>query len=336
MPLPVVAEVVRSGFVEGCHTGSLVALRADGSRALDVGEPDREIFPRSANKPLQAVAMLRAGLVVEAEQLAVVAASHNGEDYHLGLVRQLLLDAGLPPAALLNTAGWPIFEPAAHARIRSGGGKDTLSQNCSGKHAGMLATCVANGWPIESYLQPAHPLQQAIRATVEDLTGATVAATGVDGCGAPLYAVPLTALARAFARLTMSNPSTPERRVADAMRAHPHAVGGTGRAVTRLMAELPGLLAKDGAEGVFVAATADGAAAAVKIADGAERAATPLLVVALTALGCAGEVLTELASTPVFGGGRRVGEVRSTLVGGDAGSARAAPGGSSSGLPLPK
>jgi len=311
--LPVVAEVVRSGFVEGSHTGSVIALAVDGSRVVDVGEPDAAVFPRSANKPVQALGMVRAGLTLDEEHLAVVAASHNGEDYHLRLVWEILAQYGLTPANLRNPAALPLFAPAAAALLRADGTADPLHQNCSGKHAGMLATCVVNGWPIEDYRDPDHPLQEALRATVADLAGLPVAATGVDGCGAPLFAIPLAGLARAFAALTTAPPGTPERRVADAMRMHPHAVGGTGRAVSRLMAGLPGLLAKDGAEGVFVAATADGAAAAVKIADGAERATVPVLVRALQALGCTGEVLAELAVTPVLGGGSRVGEIRPTL-----------------------
>ena len=317
VPVSVVAEVVRSGFVEGRHIGSAVAVRADGSVALSVGDPDRPIFPRSANKPLQAAAMVRCGLEVDDELLAVAAASHSGEVRHVNAVRRLLASAQLDARALANTAGLPLSSAAAAAHVRAGGGKDRVLQNCSGKHAAMLATCVINGWSLERYRDPAHPLQRRIRHTVEDLADEPVAATGVDGCGAPLFALSLVGLTRAFARLVTAAPGSAERRVADAMRAHPDVVGGTGRDVTALMRGLPGLLAKDGAEAVYAAATADGAAAAVKVEDGGDRARTPLLVTALRALGVDAPVLADYATSPVLGGGAVVGEVRIVLTAGE-------------------
>ena len=313
MSLPVLAEVVRSGFVEGHHAGSMLALRADGSRAVWLGRPDSPIFPRSANKPLQAVAMLRAGLDLDGELLAVAAASHSGEAYHLDVVRRLLASADLEPGMLGNTPGLPLDEPSARAAVRAGLEPAPLMQNCSGKHAAMLATCVVNGWPLGSYLDPEHPLQRRIGADVEELAGEAVAATGVDGCGAPLHAVSLSALARAFRRLVTAAAGSPQRRVADAMRAYPFVVGGTGRAATRLMSGIPGLLAKDAAEGVVVVATAVGEVVAVKIDDGAQRAATPVAVAGLRALGYRAEVLDDLAEWPILGGGRRVGQVRPVI-----------------------
>jgi L-asparaginase II len=174
----------------------------------------------------------------------------------------------------------------------------------------MLATCVAKGWPVAGYLAPEHPLQQAIRATIEELAGQRIEAVGVDGCGAPLFALSLRGLSRAFRALTQAEYGTPEHRVAAAMRAHPDVVGGPGRVVTRLMTGVPGLLAKDGAEGAFVAALPTGDVAAVKIADGASRAAGPVLVAALRTLGVDEPVLDELKTTPILGGGKPVGEVR--------------------------
>ncbi len=312
-PLPVLAEVVRSGFVESHHTGSAVALRADGSRALERGTPDAPVLPRSSNKPLQAVGMLRAGLDLDGELLAVVAASHSGEDRHLALVQQVLAGARLEPSALGNPPDLPLDERARTALLRAGGGPDTMHHNCSGKHAGMLATCVAAGWPTTGYLDPSHPLQLALRAMVEDLAGERISATAVDGCGAPMFALSLTGLARAFAGLATAAPDTPAGRVADAMRAHPEVVGGPGRDVTRLLAGVPGLVAKDGAEGVYAAALADGGSCAVKIEDGASRGRVPVLVALLRELGCSAPVLDELATLPVRGGGALVGEVRAVL-----------------------
>ena len=181
--------------------------------------------------------------------------------------------------------------------------------NCSGKHAAMLATCVLNSWPTESYLDPDHPLQLALRGTVAELTGDEVAATGVDGCGAPLFAVTLTGVARAFRALVLAEPGSAERRVADAMRAHPEWTAGTRREEYRLMAAVPGLLVKGGAEGVDAFALADGRAGAIKIDDGGARARTPATAAVLRALGCE-DVPDELATGPVLGGGGVVGEVR--------------------------
>lgn len=310
MSASLVAEVVRSGFPESRHTGSAIALRPDGATALAAGDPFGPVLPRSSVKPLQAVAMLRCGVNLSGVELAVAAASHDGEALHVELVRHILAAHGLDESALRNTPALPLSERAAYAVLRAGGGPDALQQNCSGKHAAMLAACVVNGWPLEGYLEPAHPVQQAVRETTEDLAGEPIAATTVDGCGAPQLAISLTGLARSFARLTAADPGTPERRVADAMRAHPEVVGGEARDVTRLMRGVPGLVAKDGAEAVYAAANADGAAAAVKVSDGGDRARTPFLVVALRALDIDAPVLDELAATPVFGGGVQVGEVR--------------------------
>jgi L-asparaginase II len=311
--LTVVAEVVRNGFVESVHHGRVVALDARDDIVLRVGDIDAPFFPRSAMKPLQTLGMLRAGwLPADDEQVAIACASHSGEAAHLRVVRRVLSDAGLDDAALDNTPGMPLAEGAALELIRAGEGPDRLHQNCSGKHAAMLATCVANDWPTQNYLDPTHPLQLAIRASVEDVAREQVAAVGVDGCGAPLFALSPVALARAFSRLVTGNAGTAERRVADAMRAHPFLVGGTGRDVTALMRGVDGLLVKDGAEGVVAAATGDGVGIAVKIDDGAGRARSPVLVAALRRLGVTVDV-SALTPADVLGHGRPVGAVRATL-----------------------
>ncbi len=310
MSLPVLADVVRSGYLEGTHTGSVVALHADSSFALALGELDRPVFPRSSNKPLQAAALLDAGWSPrDSAELALAAASHSGEPEHLSVVRRMLAEPGV--AALGCPAMLPLSEAAAHALLASGGAATPLTMNCSGKHAAMLATCVARGWPLAGYLVADHPVQLAITAGIERLAGERVLHLAVDGCGAPQHALTLTGLARAFGRLASAPAGVAGsgRRVADAMREHPFLVGGTGRDVTALMAGVPGLVAKDGAEGVYAVGLPDGAAVALKIEDGAARARTPVLVAALRALGVDAPVLGELATTPVLGGSAVVGEV---------------------------
>jgi len=306
---PVLAHVVRSGFVESVHHGSLVALDADGSTLLAVGDIAGPIFPRSSAKPIQALAMLRGGLDLDGELLALAAGSHSGESFHLDGVRRILAGAGLGEGDLQNTPDLPLDESERNAWIASGRGATSLAQNCSGKHSAMLATCVAAGWDTAAYRQPGHPLQQLIARTVADLCDEPVAATGVDGCGAPVMAVSLTGLARAFSRLSTAAEGTDEARVANAIRAYPQWLGGTGRDVTLLIRGVPGLIAKDGAESVYAVGLADGRAIALKIADGGQRARPVVMAAALRRLGIQADVLDELADAPVLGHGQPVGSI---------------------------
>lgn len=281
--------------------------------ALSAGDPDAPVFPRSSNKPMQAVGMLEAGLDLDGELLALACASHSGEPFHLDGVRRILASAGLDESALQTPPEYPVDEVEKLAYVAAGGSPVPLAMNCSGKHAAMLATCVRAGWPTATYRDPDHPLQVSIRATVERVAGEAVAAVGVDGCGAPLFALTLTGLARSFAVLATAPEGSPEGRVAAAIRAHPEWLGGTRRDVTRLVAGVEGLIAKDGAEGVYAAALPDGRAVALKIDDGAQRARPPVMVAALRALGLEAVVLGELAESPLLGGGVPVGAVRCVL-----------------------
>ncbi len=318
---PVLAEVVRSGFAESRHRGAIVVVGPDAVVLHHAGAVDVPIFPRSSNKPLQAAAMLRCGLDLDSELLALAAASHSGEDFHVTGVRKILAEAGLTEDALQCPPDLPLDETAQRQVLLAGGERDRLYMNCSGKHAAMLATCVAAGWPTGSYTEPGHPLQLEIRQTIERLSGEQVTAVGVDGCGAPLFAISLTGLARAFGALVRADPGSAERRVADAMRAHPAWTSGRQRPDRRLVQAVPGLLLKSGAEGVEGLALADGRAAAFKIddGDGGRRARIAVTVALLRALGAddvpgAGRAaLDDLASPAVHGGGRVVGEVRITL-----------------------
>lgn len=310
-----VAVTSRSGHDESVHFGAVVALERDGRVALSVGSPNVAIYPRSACKPLQATAMVRAGLSVAPDLLALGCASHDGTPRHCGGVERLLASAGLTPAALANTADLPLDAEAAEAVLRAGGGRTSLTQNCSGKHAAMLATCVANGWAYAAgaYLDPHHPLQVAITSTVAELTGAAVVHVGVDGCGAPAHVCTLIGLARAMRRIAVGAAGTAGDAVRTAMVSYPELVGGEGRDVTAFMRLVPTLMAKDGAEGVFAAALADGRTVVLKIADGASRARPAVMVAALEALGVDTSVVAPAVRQVVRGHGREVGEVRTLL-----------------------
>ncbi|MEU1404930.1 asparaginase [Streptomyces sp. NPDC005728] len=305
-----VAHLIRGGVVEGIHYGSVVVLGADGQVQFQLGDIEAAFYPRSALKPVQAVAMLRAGLPLDGELLSLAAASHSGEERHLAGTRRILELAGLAEDDLRNVPDMPYDPVVRDAWIREGRLPSHLAQNCSGKHAAMLWTAKLNNWSLTDYLDPAHPLQQAVAEIVEDLTGQRIARVTVDGCGAPLFSVSLHGLARAAARITAAVPGTPEARVADAMREHAEMASGSGRDVSALMRAVPGLLAKDGFEGVQVAALPDGRAIAVKIADGANRARVPVAAAALARAGVDPELLTEFAGEPLLGGGEPVGCVR--------------------------
>jgi L-asparaginase II len=317
MSNPVLVEVVRSGFVESVHHGALVITEPDGSVRLAVGDVDRPVFPRSSNKPFQALGMLRAGLEADDEDLAFAAGSHSGEPKHVERALAVLERHGLAESDLFCPPAYPAHETSKLAVVVQRGGARKAAMNCSGKHAAMLATCVQRGWPSAGYQAPAHELQRLIADVIPELTGEQIAASGMDGCGLPLAAFSLTGLARAFGRLVLAADG-PERRVANAMRAHPWLVAGTGRDDTMLMTEVDGLLAKGGAEGVHAIALADGTALALKIDDGARRPRGPLLVAALRALGVisrdpdANPTLQRIGSGygEVLGGGKPVGELR--------------------------
>lgn len=301
-----VAITDRSGFDESVHHGAVVVLDASGAVVFAVGDPNVLIYPRSANKPLQADAMLSLGVRLETESLALACASHQGSPRQVAIARRTLVTAGLDEGALANTPDLPDDPDSAERLLAAGGGRAPIYMNCSGKHAAMAATCAAKGWPVEGYLAFDHPLQLAITARIADLAG-PVAHIGIDGCGAPAHVVSLTGLAIAFGALAAQRGP-----VWSAMTAHPDVVAGELRDATRMMRAVPGLMAKNGAEGVFAAALPDGRAAAVKIADGSGRAAGVVLAAALAH----GGVDLDPASLgePILGHGRPVGRVRPAFV----------------------
>lgn len=314
VPAPaVLATYSRSGFVEGAHLGHAVIVDASGSVVQAWGDPAHPMMARSSAKPMQAAAMVRSGLDLPEELLALAASSHSGEAIHLDGARRILRTAGLTEEALQTPRDFPLDPQARDAWIQAGRRPEPIGMNCSGKHSAMLATCVVRGWSTHDYRDPQHPLQQAILAEVERMTGDRISHVGVDGCGAPVHVMTLVGLARSLSSAVLADPSTPERRVADAMRSHPEMVGGTRRDVTAFMRAVPGLVAKDGAEGVYVAALPDGTAIAMKVEDGSERGRQVALAAILIGLGADQDALSRLARIPMLGGGSPVGWVEASI-----------------------
>lgn len=314
----------RGGFVESRHAGAAIVLSPEGDVVRALGDTEALILPRSSLKPFQAVASVTAGAPLEGERLALATASHSGTERHVEVVRGMLADAGLTEDHLGCPAAWPGDQEARDDLIRDHGAKSRIRMNCSGKHAAMLAACVATGWDTEGYLHPDHPLQAHIRETVERLCGGTkVAATVIDGCGAPVHALPLSALARGMQRIGTSSERSPFglHRVAGALvrtvREHPWAIAGPGLTDTFAI-ERFGVFAKIGAEGVQVMVAPDGTTVALKVLDGGARAtcAIALTLLAQAAALPATEVESTLATDPLFavlGGGDEVGRIRATV-----------------------
>ncbi len=301
----VLIEVVRNEMVESVHAGHLLILDSSGNTLLELGDSDSLIYPRSAVKSLQAAAMVRAGAKLNDQQLALACASHAGSAAHLAVAQSTLASVGLDESALRNTPDKPL-DPKERA---AWGDKapTSLAANCSGKHAAMLATCVANGWDLVDYKKPEHPLQIAIRAEFESLSGEKITHVGVDGCGAALFAISLKGLAKAIRNLTLSQDPV-HKSVVNACRTNPVLVSGIGRLPTLLMEKVPGLFVKDGAEGVMIISTASGEVIVWKMSDGSQRGASALAVATLSQLG----ISVDIERENVFGDGQVVGEIRAS------------------------
>ena len=265
----VLAEVIRAGVVESAHLGYLVALNSDGSIAYNKGDLKAAVYPRSCVKSVQASAMVRNGLKLEPRLLALVASSHSGSSEHQTGVIEILNSAGLTENNLQNMLDKPLGE----LERREWGDKapTRLAMNCSGKHAGMLATCVINNWSTEDYLNPEHPLQIEIKKELIRLSEESVLKTTADGCGAPLFLMTMMGLARTARNITISDDPV-HKSVVEACRANPFMVAGKDRATTKFMESTPGLFIKDGAEGVGFSSMPDGRAVVFKIGDGSNRA----------------------------------------------------------------
>ena len=282
--------------------GHLIVLNSDGSTYLSKGSPTSIIYARSAVKSLQATAMLKAGLTVSDQELAIICASHSGSAAHIELVSNMLAKRNISLDLLQNALDKPLGEKE---KIAWGDKSSSqLAQNCSGKHAGMLITCKQNNWDIKSYLEQDHPLQIAIRAEIELLSGEKVAKATFDGCGAPLFAFSLLGLAKAISKLVTSTEKE-HQRVVKACITYPELVAGEGRLTTRMMRAVPGLFMKEGAEGIEVCALADGRVIAIKIIDGSWRPVAPMITEIFSRWG----ISTPDESVKIYGGTTVIGEV---------------------------
>ena len=301
---PLVVEVVRSGVVESEHLVDVAVVDRAGRLVAWAGEPERPAAFRSSAKPIQARVALAAGWQpADDRALAIACASHNGEPEHVAVVREVLEAGGLRDDSLRCPADVPAF-PAAALPVTA---RERVYHNCSGKHAAMLAACALNGWPLETYRDPAHPLQVRVRAAMTEALGDPDAPVLVDGCGVPTFVASLRAFAAAFAAIDDGGPE------AAAMRAHPFLVGGSERFDTDLMTAAPGLLAKAGAEGL-ACVSGGGLGVALKSRDGAHRFRGPAVLLVLSRLGLIDDGAIDRmplhAATPVLGGGAPVGALR--------------------------
>jgi L-asparaginase II len=302
----VLAELIRSGLVESTHSGQLLLMAADGSDLLALGDVEAEIYPRSAIKSLQAAAMLRSGLNLNDEQLALVCASHGGTTRHQEVALEILRSVGLSESDLQNTPDAPLDR---EARIKWGDKPATsLAANCSGKHSGMLATCVVNGWDIKTYRDADHPLQLAIAREIAELIGKSIDRVSVDGCGAPLFSMSTRSIAVAARKMRIDSDPIFSRVISACLK-HPEMILAEGAFDTRMMKAVPGLFAKGGAESVMLASLADGSAIAWKISDGSNRVNGPLMRAALAKFG----INIEGEAVDVLGGGKVVGSLSATF-----------------------
>jgi L-asparaginase II len=303
--------VIRSGIEESVHVGSVAVTDADGTLMAHAGDPGRITFARSAMKPLQAaVSLTLAGArELSAAEVAVMCGSHNGEPVHIRSVSSILDRAGVTTAALRCPPARPLDTEEARRLPEP---RPEL-HNCSGKHAGMLLASVRRDFPLDSYTEPDHPLQRAVLDAVRQTARRPPEAIGVDGCGVPVHALPLSALATIYSTLTIDGLVVGVDSVLAAMRAEPYLVAGRGRVCTAIMQAAPDVVVKVGAEGLMCAAVVStGVGVAVRVDDGGTRAGPPAILRALGLLGAVDVDTPKLAAfarPPVMGGGERVGEL---------------------------
>lgn len=325
MANPVLIEVTRGNRVESRHRGAIAVFDANGRSIFSVGDVDEAIYPRSAVKAIQALALIESGAAgafgYGERELALAQASHGGEPDHVAIAAGMLHAAGLDEGALECGTQWPSHSPSAAALSAAGEKPSALHNNCSGKHAGFLAVARHEGFPAEGYVKPDHPVQRLVREALESLTGAAHLADdcGIDGCSIPTYAAPLTALATGFARFGSGQGLTPERataarRIFDAAIAEPFYIAGTGRFCSEAITAMKGdALVKTGAEGVYCGTIPDvGFGIAVKCDDGASRAAETVMANLLLVLGRRDNATLRRWANPPLLNRRdiRIGEIR--------------------------
>lgn len=297
MSNPVLVEIFRGERLESFHRGAVAIVDAAGQRVWSAGDVDRPIFGRSSLKMLQALPLVESGAAdafgVSPVELALACASHSGEPMHVEAVSAWLARIGCDETCLACGAHMPNNEAAARALIATGQAPNRMHNNCSGKHAGFLTLARHLGAPIEGYERPDHPVQRAALGAMAEMAGLNVAdlPVAVDGCAAPAPMMPLAALATAIAKIADPSGLSPARakaaqRLDAAVRAHPLFVAGTGRACTAMIEAARGAASvKTGAEGVYVGVLGNlGLGVALKIDDGAGRAAETAMAAILAAL----------------------------------------------------
>jgi L-asparaginase II len=318
---PVLVEVTRGGLVESRHRGAVAVVDAAGKVIASVGDIEQAVFPRSAVKAIQALPLVESGAADRygfgLAELALASSSHNAEPRHVATAEKMLAAAGTSAADLECGPQVPSNEAAAAALFRSGDRPGPIHNNCSGKHAGFICFACHAGISPQGYVEPDHPVQQAVTAALSEVTGTVLDARnrGIDGCSIPTYAIPLRNLARGFARFVTGEGLPKERaaaarRLVEASQAEPWMIGGTGRYVTEILERFGArVFAKDGAEGVFCGAFRElGLGVAIKCDDGAGRAADVILGAAIEAFVAPD---AGLSTRPVRNRrGRTVGEVR--------------------------
>jgi L-asparaginase II len=327
MDTPVLVEVTRGPRVESCHRGQVAVVDAAGNLVRHLGDAEAWVCMRSLAKPFQALAVLTGGAAAAfgfgAPELALFSGSLSGQDFQVELATQILARLGLKPDVLQCGIHPPLHRPTGQALAKDGLKPTALHNTCTGKHAAMLALCVHHGWPIADYLNPAHPVQDLILGTVARMVGFPKGQiqVAIDGCGAPVFYVPLKNIALGYARLAGAQPDSPAGILLAAILAHPKHIAGDGRIETTIMEAVPNrIFAKSGAEGGFaLSLTEGGLGVAFKIEDGSQRALNPAVVAILEQLGAlspaAGEALAAFRE-PVILNHRKeeVGRIRSAFV----------------------
>ncbi|HUW63592.1 MAG TPA: asparaginase [Spirochaetia bacterium] len=295
----VLLNVMRGGMVESRHRGDLAVIDVDGKVVFSLGDPHFKTFWRSAAKPFQALTLVEEGgierFALSGRELAVIVSSHGGEEEHTQTVASVLAKTGCTESDLACGPAAPLHPPAAERLMRRNLPFLPLHNPCSGKHSGMLALCKLKGWPVEGYQRPGHPLQRNTLAVIAEMTatGVSEITIGVDGCGVPVFGLPISGMAQAYARLARPGAPAGQTRstalqiIRQAIVEHPFFVAGTGRLDTALMEVTAGrVVAKFGAEGVYCAGLAGrGLAMCLKIEDGGTRALAPVIIEVMTHLG---------------------------------------------------